>query len=106
MTSAPHPLRETAFFRTLGVVAVGHALIVFVLWLEETYSKFALLSGTVWLAIAWAWLIWPIALAIHPAGSRRRVAIPVLLGMILLAPCSGSIFLFTSWALENLARTD
>jgi len=93
-------------FRSLSLLAVGHAMIVLLLWLQETYSKAVIVSGATWLALAWAWLIWPVVLAVHPAGSRRRVAVPVLVGMALLAPCAGSIFLFTSWALESMVHSD
>src|SRR5207244_11053347 len=75
--------------------------LVMLIWAVEFYVAVSLISGRAWLILAWLWLVWPFALALHPAGTRRRVIVPLVIGIILLAPCAGSVFLFTVWALEH-----
>ncbi len=90
-------------FTVFAWICVLHALVVLLVWAGEFYIGMAMISGRTWLALAWLWLVWPFALSLHPAGTRKRVILPVVIGIILLAPCVGSIFLFTVWALERLA---
>ena len=61
----------------------------------------SLLPGQVWLALAWLWLVWPLLLVLHPAGTPRRIFVPVFIGVVLIAPCMATIFLFTAWALDS-----
>ncbi|MGH8852435.1 MAG: hypothetical protein ACREYD_15705 [Casimicrobiaceae bacterium] len=91
-------------FQVLGLLCVAHALIVLLLWIGQSFGGLSLLSGQLWLALAWLWLIWPLLLVLHPAGSPRRIFIPVFVGVVLIAPCMASIFLFTAWALDSSGR--
>lgn len=84
--------RGTVFFRTLALLCMLHALVVVLLWLEQTFLGVLLVSGKVWVTLAWLWLLWPIALALHPAASRRDVAIPTVVGLVLLAPVPEAYF--------------
>jgi hypothetical protein len=91
-------------FQILALLSVAHALIVLLLWSVQSFRNMALVAGQVWLALAWLWLIWPLLLILHPAGSPRRIFVPVFIGVVLLAPCMATIFLFTAWALDASAR--
>jgi len=100
--AAPASSRQSGLgFRVFAFLTVLHALLVLLIWAGEFYVAVSLISGRAWLILAWLWLAWPFVLALHPAGSRRRVIVPIVIGIILLAPCAGSIFLFTVWALEH-----
>ncbi|MEP6996695.1 MAG: hypothetical protein ABI900_03550 [Betaproteobacteria bacterium] len=91
-------------FQVLALLCVGHALIVLLLWIVHSFGKMALMPGQVWLALGWLWLVWPLLLVLHPAGSPRRIFVPVFIGVVMIAPCMASIFLFTAWALDGSAR--
>lgn len=91
-------------FQILALLCVAHALIVLLLWSIQSFGNMALVAGQMWLALAWLWLIWPLLLILHPAGSPRRVFVPVFMGVVLLAPCMATMFLFTAWALDGNAR--
>jgi hypothetical protein len=82
----------------------AHALIVQLLWTVHSFANMALLPGQIWLALAWLWLVWPLLLVLHPAGTPRRIFVPVFIGVVLIAPCMATIFLFTAWALDASGR--
>lgn len=84
----------------LSIAAVTHAALVLTAWVGEFYAGFSMLSGKLWLVLAWSWLAWPFVLAAHPGATRRRVAVPIILGLILLVPCLSTIFLFSVWMLD------
>ncbi|HEY7943471.1 MAG: hypothetical protein ACHP7M_01675 [Burkholderiales bacterium] len=88
-------------FQLLALLCVAHALIVLLSWIAQSFADLSLLSGQIWLALAWLWLIWPLLLVLHPAGSPRRIFVPVFIGVVLIAPCMATIFLFTAWALDS-----
>ncbi|MGH8713873.1 MAG: hypothetical protein ACREYB_07695 [Casimicrobiaceae bacterium] len=91
-------------FQVLALLCVAHALIVLLLWIGRSFADLSLLSGQLWLALAWLWLVWPLLLVLHPAGSARRIFLPVFVGVVLIAPCMATIFLFTAWALDSSGR--
>lgn len=101
MTAVARSRQSGVSFRAFAFLAVLHALAVLLIWAGEFYVAVSLMSGRAWLILAWLWLVWPFALTLHPAGTRRRVIVPILISIALLAPCAGSIFLFTVWALEH-----
>lgn len=90
-------------FRTLAVVAIVHALLVALLWVGEFYFDVTVLPARVWLVLAWSWLIWPVALLLHPDRSPLRVFVPCLIGIALLAPCLSTVWTFTVWAIGGFA---
>jgi hypothetical protein len=91
-------------FEVMALLCVAHALIVLSLWIVHSFANMSLLPGQVWLALAWLWLVWPLLLVLHPAGTPRRIFVPVFIGVVLIAPCMATIFLFTAWALDGSAR--
>jgi hypothetical protein len=103
MTAHARSHHSSLSFNVFAWLCALHALVVLLVWAGEFYIGMAMISGRTWLVLAWLWLVWPFVLSLHPAGTRRRVILPVVIGIILLAPCVGSIFLFTVWALERLA---
>lgn len=106
MTARPTFRSRTSLqsFQVLALLCVAHALIVLLLWIGQSFANFSLVSGQIWLALAWLWLVWPLLLVLHPAASPRRIFIPVFTGVVLLAPCMATIFLFSAWALDSSGR--
>jgi hypothetical protein len=96
----PHSPLSLQSFQILALLCVAHALTVLLLWGIQSFAKMALVGGHIWLAMAWLWLIWPLLLVLHPASTARRIFIPVFIGVVLLAPCMATIYLFTAWALD------
>jgi hypothetical protein len=88
-------------FEIIALLCVAHALTVLLMWAVQSFGNMALVAGQIWLALAWLWLIWPLLLVLHPAGSARRIFVPVFIGVVLLAPCMATIFLFTAWAMDS-----
>jgi hypothetical protein len=91
-------------FQILALLCVVHALIVLLLWMVQSFGRMTLMPAQFWLAMAWLWLVWPLLLVLHPAGSPRRIFVPIFIGVVLIAPCMATIFLFTAWALDGTAR--
>lgn len=91
-------------FQVLAVLCVAHALLVLGLWIGHAFAGASPLSGQAWLTLAWLWLVWPLLLVLHPARSRRRIFVPVFIGVVLIAPCMATIFLFSAWALDSSGR--
>ena len=88
-------------FEIIALLCVAHALTVLLMWAVQSFGNMALVAGQIWLALAWLWLVWPLLLVLHPAGSARRIFVPVFIGVVLLAPCMATIFLFTAWAMDS-----
>jgi len=91
-------------FELMALLCIAHALIVLLLWIVHSFAKMSLLPGQVWLGLAWLWLVWPLLQVLHPAATPRRIFVPVVIGVVLIAPCMATIFLFTAWALDGSAR--
>jgi hypothetical protein len=49
-----------------------------------------------WLALAFGWLLWPIVLTIHPQRSFAQAKVPLLVGLVFLAPCMSTLLFLTS----------
>ena len=90
-------------FRVLASITVAHALVVLLLWLGVFYADVQFISGRVWLVLLWLWLVWPLLLAFHPGRSLRGVAVPLLVGIALIAPCVPTAFAFTAWVIGGFA---
>jgi len=101
MTAPPtsHSRFSLQSFQVIALLCVAQALVVLLLWIVHSFGNMSLLPGQVWLALAW-----PLLLILHPAGSPRRIFVPVFIGVVLVAPCMATIFLFTAWALDGSAR--
>jgi len=90
-------------FRALAAAAIVHAFVVALLWVGEFYFDISILPGRFWLVLAWLWLIWPVVLLLHPDRSPKRVFVPCLVGLALLAPCLSTVWSFTAWAFGGFA---
>jgi hypothetical protein len=95
--------RSDGQYKILAGLAIAHAALVLLLWLGEFYADVHILSGRIWLALVWLWLLWPLALALHPSRSLPRFAVPTVLGAVALAPCIPTAYAFTSWAVFGFA---
>jgi hypothetical protein len=96
--------RLTTSYWFVASLTVGYAILVFLLWMGALYADVYPISGRAWTIVAWLWLIWPIALAFHPARSLSRVAIPVAIGLAFLAPCIPVLWDYTAWLYEGIIR--
>ena len=97
------PLRTPYEYRVLVAGCLLHALLVLALWLATFVGVHVPISGPTWLALAWLWVAWPIAIALRPGRSVRRVTLPTLAGAVILAPCVLVIYTFTVWAVQGFA---
>lgn len=88
--------------RLLGSAAVMHGAAALGTLLLGGYYNWQPLLG-VWMPLACAWVLWPVALLLHPARSPRRVVVPVLLGGVLWVPCALLLFIFLCWSSRGLA---
>src|SRR6185436_7886003 len=79
-------------YRVFAVSCVVHALAVSAFWAAMFVANLDLLPGKVWLALAWLWLVWPVALMLHPGRSLRRIAWRVFIAVGLLVPCTPVIY--------------
>jgi hypothetical protein len=90
--------------RVLATLAVMHSMAVLAIWLLAERSGGSLLVRPgVWVTFAWLWLAWPIVLTAHPGRSVVRVAVPVGLSVLLLAPCVEMVMTLTSWIVGGFA---
>ncbi len=101
MPQAATPRWSVFSFRVLATLTVVHALAVLAIWLSHSATDLGMISGQTWTLLAWLWLIWPFAMLLHPAGSLRRAFLPLFLGVLMLAPCAATVFLFTAWAVQR-----
>ncbi len=103
-TQSAHSRVSLQSFQIMALLCVAQALIVLLLWIAQSFGHITLLPAQVWLALAWLWLVWPVLLTLHPAGSPRRIFVPLFIGVVLIAPCMATIFLFTAWTLDGSAQ--
>jgi hypothetical protein len=89
--------------RILAGCCLLHPFIVFILWVQMIRDSSMLVSGEAWLIMAWLWLFWPLALCMCSPRSWRVTGIPVLIGIVMLAPCIPFVLAFTSWTIYGFA---
>jgi hypothetical protein len=89
--------------RWLVLLAVGHALLVLVVWWEGFYGRVEWFSARWWLAFAWLWVVWPFVLLFFPARPLWWNWIALGIGALLLSPCVPWIFAFTVWTIWGFA---
>jgi len=89
--------------KTVASGALSHAVLVVGLWAAAMYLDTRLLSGTVWVALAWLWIVWPILLAVTKARSSRAALVAVMVGALVLLPTAPEIFAFTAWSIGGFA---
>ena len=94
---------QQSFYRIVAFGAVAHALLVMILWAVAIYADEILVPGGVWLIGAWAWLGWPIFLAVVRDRASRLTAAAVVIGAFILAPAVPTIDTFSAWSLGGFA---
>jgi hypothetical protein len=90
-------------YRLVAAMAIAHALVTLLLWSAVLIADLQVVSARIWLALVWLWLVWPVVLAFHRDRSLKRVAVPSLIGLALLAPCIPVAFAFTAWTIGGFA---
>ena len=86
--------------RLIGMFAVMHSIVVLLLWLVGVRIG---LSGRVWVAVTWLWLVWPVLLAILPGRSLQLFLVPVIISLVILAVCIPALLAMTAWAIGGFA---
>ena len=81
---------------------MAHSTIVLGMLLLSYYGGQQLSLG-LWMALACAWLLWPLVLFLHPARTVSRVLVPVILGGVLLLPCALPLYAFLCWSTNGFA---
>ena len=81
----------------LAAAAIAHASVVFLLWLDVFYAESGLVTEQWWLMLVCLWVVWPLALVIHPAATLKRVSAAMVIGVALLAPCIPTALAFAAW---------
>src|SRR5947209_1297241 len=99
----PAKLSSIQVHRLFGGVAIVHSAVILGLWLEAHGSDSFLIPPFLWVLLAWLWFGWPILLALHRGRSLWRVMLPVLIGLVMLAPCLLTLLTFTAWSISNFA---
>jgi hypothetical protein len=90
-------------YRLLAAMAIAHAFVALLIWLGVCMANTQFMPARAWSVLVWLWLVWPLVLALHPARSLKRFAVPLLVGLALLAPCIPVAFMFTAWAIGGFA---
>ena len=100
VTTALKPDRP---FLWIAVGLIVHALAILAVWIVTFRFDIELMPARVWLAGAWAWLFWPLAMLLHPARFRMALLVPLGVALVLLWPCLGTIYTFTVWSITGFA---
>jgi hypothetical protein len=87
----------------IAICTLAHAAIVTGLWVASMYRDVRVVSGPVWALIAWAWLVWPLLLAVSRANSSRLTLGAVAMGALIIAPTVPEIYAFTAWSVRGFA---
>jgi hypothetical protein len=83
---------------TLGFGAVVHAAAVLGTWFASNNFRF-LLPFHAWALLSLGWLMWPIVLFMHSKRVVTKIAIPIAISLLLLAPCIPRLISFAPSAL-------
>ena len=82
--------------QTIGGLAIVHAVIIAGMGIKLG------LYGRLPVAFATLWLVWPVALLLHPGRSWRRVLIPVFVSALLIWRFAWPIYVITAPAAVGL----
>lgn len=76
--------------RLLGCFAVAHGALAVLTVFAALWFDYGLpyLFQRCWVAWVTTWLVWPLVLLLHRGRSVLRIAVPLLLGLLLLVPCA------------------
>ena len=81
------------------VLAIAHAALVFLLWYAAMFLDNRMVGTTLWLVLAWTWLLW-LPVLIPRARREAKLVVPTLLVCVgLMIPCISTIYTFTVWTL-------
>jgi hypothetical protein len=89
------------------IIAFGaliHAALITAMWAAAMYGDVRVLSGPVWVLVAWAWLVWPAILITSHAYASRLATAAVAIGALVIVPTTPEIYTFTWWSFGEFAR--
>ena len=97
--------RESLQHRGIAIAALVHALLVLSWWYAAIWADIDIpfVSGRMWLAVAWAWLCWPIYVLMRRRHLPRLTFGAVAAGAAVLAPAIPTIYTFSAWAIGGFA---
>lgn len=81
---------------TILFLPVLHAFCVFLVWLCETQKDISLLPTFAWVAMAWAWLAWPVVFFANSNIPYIYLAASFLTSAILIWPTATTVWFVTS----------
>lgn len=87
----------------LPLLAVIHASLVFAIWYYIWDGYLDFISAQQWLVAAWSWLVWFWMLFFAPYRSSLWTWIALVAGVLLLTPCTTTIFAVTVWSINGFA---
>jgi hypothetical protein len=103
MSATVSGLAPRGSYGSVVALLIAHALLVLLVWVGWFYFNVGVVSARTWVTLCWLWLIWPMLLMLLPGRTARRVFVPLLIGIALLAPCLSTLWSFAVWTLGGFA---
>ncbi len=105
MQSVVSVKREGSKHRGIAIGALVHALLVLAWWCAAFCADIdiPLITGRMWLAVAWAWLCWPIYALVRRRHLSRLTFGAIAIGAAVLVPAIPTTYTFSAWAIGGFA---
>jgi hypothetical protein len=84
------------------VLVISHAAFVLGTLLARRQFGWEGLGGTLWIASAWLWFLWPLLLFSRVVNGKALFA-ALLVGAALLLPTAPTLFTLTTWSVGGFA---
>jgi hypothetical protein len=95
--------------KCLAAASVGHAFLVFLIWISTIYYEFFYkffydylplrVLAVKWAPFACLWLLWPPVLVIYLRESPLYLGGSLILSIAMLLPCVTTVYAFIVWTL-------
>ena len=97
------PIPPNPIGRIVPLAAICHAAVVTTLWWLMIYQDRDFVSARAWLAIAWAWVLWPIVVAFVWARISWLGLALTAVGAVILLPAVSTVYSFSAWLIGGFA---
>lgn len=81
---------------TILWLPILHAFCVFLVWFCDTQKDISLLPTLAWLAMAWAWLVWPLVFVANRNIPTIYLAASCLASAVFIFPTATTVWFVTS----------
>ena len=85
------------------VVCLVHALLVSGIWVLVFEFDLDVMPGKLWMALAFAWVVWLGAALVSRPENRTRWMVAIGIGAFFLAPTIPTLYTFAVWSIEGCA---